>query len=200
LALFSILSGGEAGKGFKNAVFLDLFAGTGRVGIEALRRGAPSVVMVEVLRDRARAIERSISEDFAEAGKVVVLSLELRRAIAWLLKRERLFDVAFADPPYNEGWGKSLLYTKGLEKLLKPEGIFVVEHASREGLEVPQPWVVTDARTYGETTLTFLRIIHQEAFLWNIPSAPSTLDPSIPSPTGTFTSRDGPLLFLTRFE
>jgi 16S rRNA (guanine(966)-N(2))-methyltransferase RsmD len=163
LALFSILESGEGGrKGVENAAFLDLFAGTGRVGIEALRRGAASVVMVEVLKDRARALERAIDKDFAETGfteakKAIILSLELRRAVAWLLKRERLFDVAFADPPYNEGWGKSLLHTKGLVDLLKPEGIFVVEHASREKLEVPPPWVVVDARSYGETALTFLR-------------------------------------------
>jgi 16S rRNA (guanine(966)-N(2))-methyltransferase RsmD len=156
LALFSIL------KGVENAAFLDLFAGTGRVGIEALRRGASSVVMVEVLKDRARALERAVAGEFAEAERAVVLSLELRRAVAWLLKRERLFDVVFADPPYNEGWGKALLHTKGLAKLLRPEGIFVVEHASRETLDVPVPWIVADTRSYGETTLTFLRTTRQE--------------------------------------
>jgi len=150
LALFSILGNLE------NVSFLDLFAGTGRVGIEALRRGASRVVMVEVLRDRARDVERAIPAEFAGTDKAVVLSLELRRAIAWLIKRDSLFDVIFADPPYNEGWGAALLRTRGLEKILRDEGVLVVEHVSRETLDVPPLWSVRDVRVYGETTLTFV--------------------------------------------
>ena len=155
LALFSILGDLE------NAAFLDLFAGTGRVGLEALKRGASSVVMVEVLKDRARDIERAVPKEFAGAERAVVLSLELRRAIAWLARRGVLFDVIFADPPYNEGWGASLLHTKNMEKILKREGVLVVEHASRETLDVPPLWAVRDVRAYGETTLAFVeRKIH----------------------------------------
>ena len=150
LALFNILGDLE------NAAFLDLFAGTGRVGVEALRRGACRVVMVEVLKNRARDIERAIPTEFAGTERAVVLALELRRAVAWLIKRENLFDVIFADPPYNEGWGVSLLHTRGLEKILKDGGILVVEHASRETLDVPPMWAVKDVRVYGETTLTFV--------------------------------------------
>jgi len=151
LALFSILGGAN---GLENVSFLDLFAGTGRVGIEALKRGASSVVMVEVLKDRARAIENAIP--FADADKSLVLSLELRRAIAWLAKRDALFDVIFADPPYNEGWGASLLHIKNMEKILKPGGVLVIEHATREALDVPPLWAVRDIRAYGENTLTFV--------------------------------------------
>jgi len=153
LALFSILGGAD---GLENASFLDLFAGTGRVGIEALKRGASSVVMVEVLKDRARAIENAIPAEFADTDKAFVLSLEIRRAIAWLVRREALFDIIFADPPYNEGWGASLLYTKNLEKILKPGGVMVIEHATRETLDVPPSWAVRDVRAYGENTLTFV--------------------------------------------
>jgi 16S rRNA (guanine(966)-N(2))-methyltransferase RsmD len=150
LALFSILGNIE------NVAFLDLFAGTGRVGVEALKRGASPVVMVEVLRDRTRDIERAIPKEHAGTENAVVLALELRRAISWLIKREQLFDVVFADPPYGERWGASLLHTKGLEKVLKHEGVLVVEHASREPLDVPSLWAVRDVRSYGETMLTFL--------------------------------------------
>jgi 16S rRNA G966 N2-methylase RsmD len=113
--------------------------------------------MVEVLRDRARGIEQSIPPEFIGTEKAVVLSLELRRAIAWMTKRGMTFDVIFADPPYNEGWGASLLHTRNMEKILKHEGVMVVEHASRETLDVPSPWAVRDVRAYGETTLTFVR-------------------------------------------
>ena len=152
LALFSILGD------LANIEFLDLFAGTGRVGVEALRRGASSVVMVEVLKDRSRGIERAIPTELAGTESVVVLSLELRRAIAWLARRSITFDVIFADPPYNEGWGKSLLHAKDLGKILKKEGMLVVEHASLETLDVPPLWAVKDVRVYGQSTLTFVEL------------------------------------------
>ena len=148
-ALFSILGGVDG------VSFLDLFAGTGRVGLEALKRGASPVVMVETLKDRARVIERAIPED--RAVDAVVLSLEFRRAVAWLVRRELMFDVVFADPPYSDGWGALLLHSKNLEKILKREGVVIVEHASREALDVPPPWAVTDVRAYGETALTFIK-------------------------------------------
>ena len=147
MALFSILGSLEGRS------FLDLFAGTGRIGLEALGRAASPVVWVEVLKPRAQAIERSVppGED------TTVLALELQRAVRWLAGRERIFDVIFADPPYLENWGASLLKTKDLPKLLKPEGLMVVEHAAREELHIPAPWKLTDRRIYGETVLTFLR-------------------------------------------
>ncbi|MDR1979419.1 MAG: RsmD family RNA methyltransferase [Synergistaceae bacterium] len=152
LALFNILGGMEG------VSFLDLFSGTGRVGIEALKRGAFPVVMVEAVKDRAREIQRAMPGGPGDGltGNVV-LSLELRRALAWLVKRGYLFDVVFADPPYNQGWGGELLHVKALTKILKREGVLVVEHASRESLDVLSPWTVTDVRSYGETALTFLK-------------------------------------------
>lgn len=149
LALFNILGSVEG------LAFLDLFAGTGRVGIEALKRGAASTVFVETLKNRAADIERVLPGGYA--ANAVVLSLELRRGLAWLLRRERTFDIVFADPPYGESWGVSLLKTEGLGGVLKRDGILIVEHASREKLAVPRRWSVTDTRPYGETTLTFLK-------------------------------------------
>ena len=149
LALFNILGSMEG------MAFLDLFAGTGRVGIEALKRGAASVVFVETLKKRAGDIERILPGEYAE--NATVLSLELRRGLAWLLRRERVFDIVFADPPYGEGWGGSLLKTEDLAGILKRDGILIVEHASREKLTVPRRWSVIDTRPYGETTLTFLK-------------------------------------------
>lgn len=153
-ALFSILgSRGSALGSLEGVRFLDLFAGTGRVGLEALKRGASSVVWVESVHSRAQAIERSVPR--ASPGDTTVLALELRRAVAWLLKRGRAFDVIFADPPYHEGWGGALLAVKGLAGLLAPDGILVVEHSSREPLAVPPEWRADSDREYGETTLTF---------------------------------------------
>ncbi|MDR1649222.1 MAG: RsmD family RNA methyltransferase [Synergistaceae bacterium] len=152
LALFSILGSVEGMD------FLDLFAGTGRVGMEALKRGASSVVWVEAVKDRSRAIAQAVPAEFEDRGVTTVLSLELRRGAAWLVRRGLVFDVVFADPPYHEGWGESLLRVGSLTKILKKGGIMIVERSSREELAVPEPWAVTENRVYGETALTFLRL------------------------------------------
>ena len=149
LALFNILGPMEGRS------FLDLFAGTGRVGLTALERGAAEAVWVESLRPRAQTIQRLLPQDALERS--TVLTLELRRAIAWLTKRERRFDIVFADPPYHEGWGASLLNVKGLDALLTPDGVLAVEHSVREELETTPAWELTSQRDYGESRLSFLR-------------------------------------------
>jgi 16S rRNA (guanine(966)-N(2))-methyltransferase RsmD len=150
LALMSMLE--SKGK-ICNCAFLDLFAGTGRVGIEALKRGADAVCFVEVLKSRAIEIMNAISPDYKEIS--AVLALELRRALSWLTKRERVFDVIFADPPYNEGWNKTLVPI--LEKnhtLLKNNGLFIYEHYAREKIDY-STWKLVESRFYGESVLTF---------------------------------------------
>lgn len=153
-ALFNILVSMDSAGSIKGLRFLDLFAGTGRVGLEALNRGAVAVVWVEAVRARAQAIERSLPKDCRD--RATVLNLELRRAVAWLLKRGQAFDLIFADPPYHEGWGAALLSVKGLPALLAPEGILIVEHSVREPLTVPPEWRIDSDREYGETVLSFL--------------------------------------------
>lgn len=147
-ALFSILCGKvEGGR------FLDLFAGTGRVGLEALRRGAESCVFVESVRGRAEEIRQ-------HAGGHTVLALEVRRAVSWLVKRDMKFDVIFADPPYGAGWSVELVKVANLAALLAEGGVLVIEHSVREPLTLPEDsggLVIFSERDYGETRLTFLR-------------------------------------------
>ena len=150
LALMSILE--SKGK-LNNCSFLDLFAGTGRVGIEALKRGAGMVCFVETLKNRAGEINNAIPSEYKEFS--TVLALELRRALSWLTKRGVVFDVIFADPPYNDGWDKTLVTI--LEKnhsLLKDGGVFIYEHSARENIE-HGTWKSAESRIYGESALTF---------------------------------------------
>ena len=145
LALFSILGNIEGKK------FLDLFAGTGQVGQEALKRGAESCVFVESVKQRAESIREKVKA-------ATVLSLDIRRAISWLVKREMKFDIIFADPPYNSGWCEELLKLPNLDKLFNPDCVFVFEHSTREKLTPPPAFTITSEREYGETCLTFMRM------------------------------------------
>lgn len=149
LALMSILGGR-----LSNIAFLDLFAGTGRVGIEALNRGAGPVIFVETLKERANKIIKSVPKTHQDISKV--LNFDIRRALSWLEKKNESFDIIFADPPYNEGWGKELL--KIAEEhigLFKPGGVFIFEHSDREAVSPGSILEMKDSRKYGETILTF---------------------------------------------
>ena len=154
-ALFSIL-----GDVVDGAEFLDLFAGTGRVGIEALRRGAERAVFVESVKSRADDIRRG-----SERGNVLVLSLEVRRALSWLVKHDMRFTVIFADPPYNSGWCETLPALPNLDGVFDVDALMVIEHSVREPLTLvnnPHNLEITSTREYGETCLTFLQINNPE--------------------------------------
>ena len=149
-ALFSILGNFEADK-----KFLDLFAGTGRVGLEALKRGAGQCVFVESVKARAEAIKKF-------SGENIVLALEVRRALSWLIKREMKFDVIFADPPYNSGWTETLINLPNLTKIFETDAIFILEHSIREPVKLndnPNNLEIISTREYGETALTFMKML-----------------------------------------
>jgi 16S rRNA (guanine966-N2)-methyltransferase len=138
--------------------FLDIFAGSGNVGLEALSRGARYAVFVEKeprLADSIRSNLRMLgSENRAE-----VINADAERGIRGLAKRTERFDILFADPPYEEGFVPEIM--KWLEggSLLAKNGIIVLQHSVRETLEGSsvQSLVVTDQRRYGDTMLSFLK-------------------------------------------
>ncbi len=147
-ALFNILGDIEGKK------FLDLFAGTGRIGLEALKRNAEECVFVESVKSRAEAIKNFSSE------KSLILSLDIRRALTWLVKREMKFDIIFADPPYNSGWCEVLPTLQNLNKIFADEAVLIIEHSVREPLTLkdnPHNLEIISQRDYGETCLTFMK-------------------------------------------
>ena len=153
-ALFSIWGESVAG-----ARVLDLFAGSGAVGIEAAGRGALDVLAID---DDPRAV-RTIAENAARlaAGGVAVRRLRLPAGLARLAGREAdPFDLVFADPPYAFTGYAALLaaLVGGPSPLLAPGGDIAVEHSSRLDLPLEVgPLVRKDVRRYGESSLSFYR-------------------------------------------
>lgn len=152
-AIFSSL--GEAVIG---ARVLDLFAGTGALGIEALSRGAASVAFVENNRSAVAAIERNLMRTQFK-GQV-----QQRDVFAFLraIEARGQFDIIFADPPYEktssgEAFTDLLLYHEKLPRLLAAEGTFVLEKRPDERLIEPQSWTMIRAKTYGATEVLFLQ-------------------------------------------
>ncbi len=148
-AIFSSL-----GEKVIGARVLDLFAGAGGLGIEAMSRGAASVVFVESDRNAARAIEHNLVIT-GVTGRV-----RMQNVFDFLKYATGYFDVIFADPPYEAAPGDKaytdlLLNDRRIPSLLSPQGIFVLEKRPGERLAQHRHWKITRARRYGTTEVIF---------------------------------------------
>jgi len=150
-ALFDIL-----GSRVEGAVFLDLFAGTGAVAIEALSRGAAQATLVEKSR-RAAGLIRENLKRCGLSARLIVSSVE--RAVLRLLHLEESFDLIFADPPYRTSLARDTLELLASGELLTPCGLVVVEHCASEELALPSGRLIRyRVQRYGETALSFYRL------------------------------------------
>ena len=139
------------------ARFLDLFAGAGGVGIEALSRGAPSAVFVE--RD-AHAL-RALRENVAHLGlgeRARVMREDVARAVDTLARRGERFSVVFLDPPYASPGAAPALAAVSAGAVLAASAVVALQHPTKSPpSEAPGVLSVWKARRFGETTLTFFR-------------------------------------------
>ena len=142
-ALFSILGPVDGLR------VLDLFAGSGALGIEALSRGAEAATFVDSAPRAAAAVRANLAEVGAE-GEVV-----RRDALRWLASAEGPYDLVFADPPYDLAARVAGSLTDLLPVLLSPQARIVTESDKRSPLELGLP-LVTE-RTYGDTRIAVHR-------------------------------------------
>ena len=151
-AIFSSL-----GEAIIGARVLDLFAGSGALGIEALSRGAASAIFIEDDRQSAEAIEKNLAKTKLE-GRV-------RHQDVFDFLRQRWnaekFQIVFADPPYEktkrgESAAEKLLNNETLPQFLEPGGIIVLEKRPAERLAEMKLWKTIRQKTYGATEVLFL--------------------------------------------
>lgn len=152
-ALFDILRSDIPG-----ALFLDLYAGTGTVGFEALSRGAQKASFVESDRLRTRALQDFIRK--TELGSRAAVYQE--QVLGFLDRTARAglcFDIIFADPPYASAEFHALLACVEGSGLLHENGSLVIEHASRKPLDSPELTTLRLIKSYryGDTMLTRYR-------------------------------------------
>lgn len=143
-ALFSILA-----QRVDGARVLDLYAGTGALGIEALSRGAEHAVFVDDDPRAVDAIARNLTEIGAD-GEV-----KRRDALAFLAQTRARFDLVFADPPYSSAPELAQPLTERLPSVLADEGLIVTESDKRTPLTLDLP-LVTE-RDYGHTRIRIHR-------------------------------------------
>jgi 16S rRNA (guanine966-N2)-methyltransferase len=146
-ALFSIL--GPAA--LEDAQVLDLFAGSGALGIEALSRGAASATFVESDPRAVATIQRNI-----DALGLRDATVHRRDAVAWLQTAGgRLYDVVFADPPYSSAGLTAQRLSELLPPLLRETSLTVTESDKRDPLILTMPLI--DERVYGDTRIAIHR-------------------------------------------
>lgn len=164
-ALFSILS-----DKINNSTILDLYAGTGALGLESLSRGAKSAIFIDnnkkslsILKKNALMVQDLLASNNS-FPLISVIKGELPRSLKYVLSDDNLkshsFDIVFMDPPYEMGKAEQTLEILERENILNDDGIIVVEE--RKNVTLPSEYIafkLYDKREYGDTCFWFYRKI-----------------------------------------
>jgi len=136
--------------------FLELFAGSGAVGFEALSRGISELTMVECNHNSILAIKRNIA--LLKASSCNLYYLEAEKAIKLLARDKKRFDIIFFDPPYHEDMAKKILQTLEGYDILSPDGLIIAQHPKTELLlENSLKFNLIKEAKYGDTWLSIFR-------------------------------------------
>lgn len=148
-ALFNMLGGGRFGDPIGGAHVLDLFAGTGALGLEALSRGAADAVFVDDGR-KAQALIRENIRQFGCAGRARLIARDATRLPA----ADTPATLVFLDPPYGRGLGARALAAARSGGWLAPGALVIWEESAAQ--DAPEGFAPLDTRRYGDTTMTLL--------------------------------------------
>ena len=152
-AIFDLL-----GHDFSGLSFLELFAGSGAVGLEAVSRGASKVVMVEYNDLNARTIRENCELLGIElGGDFSLIHAEAFTTIKRLSEDYKPFDIVFLDPPYGQKMAKKTLKLITSRDILHPQSLVCVQCEVSENLEIPENFTVLTQRRYGSSYLTLLQ-------------------------------------------
>ena len=154
-ALFNVLEHGAPQFDFAGARVLDLFAGSGALGLEAMSRGARFCLFVEESADARASIRRNV-----EALSLTGITKIWRRDATNLGEAGTLapFDLIFLDPPYTKGLGLRALQSAAAGGWIKDGAIAVLEDRADAEIELPAAFRQLDARIYGETKIVVIRV------------------------------------------
>ena len=137
------------------AKFLDLFAGTGNVGIEAISRGADFVVFVESDRRFCNLIKKNLEALGVERHRYRVICKDYIDALKKLAKKREVFDFIYADPPYEKNYYTKVINLVKNLGILDRDGLLILEEPKKAPFTATSGYVV-ERRHYGTTTVTFV--------------------------------------------
>lgn len=151
--LFNILS-----PDLMDCRFLDLFSGTGSIGIEALSRGAKTTVFVDQSMDSKKIIDYNLLHTkLYEKAKIYTENVLC--AVKRLGEIKEKFDIIFMDPPYNKDYVYETLTTINTSNIIDSKGYIVIEHETNEQWKIPKEFNIFKEKVYKKTTMTFIEKI-----------------------------------------
>ena len=153
-ALFDILAHGRFGPRptCEDARVLDVFAGTGAFGLEALSRGARFATFIEKDREAREALAANI-KTLGESGRTRLLAADATAPP----RADGPYDLVFVDPPYRSGLAASALEALSRAGWIAADALIVVELAARSDFEAPEDFTPLEERRYGAGRLVFMR-------------------------------------------
>ncbi|MGD9667691.1 MAG: 16S rRNA (guanine(966)-N(2))-methyltransferase RsmD [Hyphomicrobiaceae bacterium] len=152
-SVFNILAHGSSHRPIEGARVIDLFAGTGALGIEAISRGARYCLFVETDTQSRALIRRNV-----EALGLTGVTRLFRRDATDLGPAGTMdaFDIAFLDPPYGKGLGERALAALAAGDWVKPGAMCVLEERASTPIALPNGFSEVDKRTWGDTDVHFV--------------------------------------------
>lgn len=152
-AIFNIL-GDVSGKNV-----LELFAGSGAFGIEAISRGAKSVTFVDNNFRCAQTIRSNLESLGVNDSKYEIIRANALSILPRLARNEEKFDIIFLDPPYYKGIAKNCLINIDSYDIIAPVGLVIIERFKKDALDVElERLLFMDERRYGDTLITMYAV------------------------------------------
>jgi 16S rRNA (guanine966-N2)-methyltransferase len=159
-AIFNSLGARVAG-----ARVLDLFSGSGALGLECLSRGAASVLSIEKANRHASMIRQNVEDAGLPLENYQLRLQDVFLALGQLTEAQAKFDLILADPPFGEknvgrrstSMSQRLLDNDNLPKLITSDGLFVLGHTKRDTLEIPENWAEIKVMKHGDSMMNFLQ-------------------------------------------
>jgi 16S rRNA (guanine966-N2)-methyltransferase len=139
-----------------NSVVLDLFAGTGALGIEALSRGASYAIFVDTDRNAVSIIEKNILACGLQ-DRIKIIKADITKKMTAFVNVHSPVNLVFMDPPYNRNLIKPSLNNLSGSLILQKNALIIIEHSVSENIpEFSTEYKITDQRKYGKTLVSFL--------------------------------------------
>lgn len=157
-SIFNILSSKT-----QDAQILDIFAGTGNMGLEALSRHGASAVFVD-----QNSVSINVIRDNAHHTKLIeratIIKGDVMTALTKFSQQSRKFDLVFCDPPYNKGWAQKVTDFFRCNNLLNRHGVLVMEHDKNDVLDgyEGELFRLVRSETYGITKISFYQLLTPE--------------------------------------
>jgi 16S rRNA (guanine966-N2)-methyltransferase len=153
-SIFNIL-----GDSVQDALVLDLFAGTGAMGIEALSRGAEFVLFADYDKTAITALEKNIKRCALES-RAKIIQWDILKNLNVISSLQPAFNLVFIDPPYNKNTIQPTLSNLDKSQCLENGACVAIEHSPHEPIEqIEHRFKISDQRRYGKTLVSFLNYV-----------------------------------------